>query len=242
MKSKSLTTKISNQSGALFFSTVISGISFLTISVLSCSTAYAATLYTNSASFISQLEPGYYLENFNAKSGGALASGTTFTNGLYTYTVSTSDTNGLYITPVSGVGGSNALSTNDTGFNIVVNFTSNNVTAVGGNFFLTDVSGDPIANSFSIGLSDGTTVNLTSTNSALTSPFEGFAAADSTSITSLSFTMPISSTNRYATIDNLYVGNKKRIPEPSNVLGILVSASVLVLARKKIKQNHERNM
>lgn len=221
---------------SLFCSTAIGLIGLSMLSLTSCPTASAATLYTTQASFLSQVDSGYYLENFDAKTSGVLASGTNFSNSTYTYTASTTtNSNGLYIQTVAG---NKSLSTNTNRSNIVINFTSNNVTAVGGNFFLSGGSSS-LAGAFSISLSDGTNVTLNSTDSVLTAPFEGFTAADGTNITSLTFAVP--TINSAAAIDDLIVGRAKRLPEPSSIVGTLLSASLLILARNKIKKGRQHN-
>jgi len=95
-----------------------------------------------------------------------------------------------------------------------ITFTSNNVLAVGGNFFITDINDAFVANAnVTLTYNDGTTDTFTPANAAA---FSGYVST--LPITSLVMSAP--GTSRFNTIDNLIVSS---IPTPG-------AAAVLALA------------
>jgi hypothetical protein len=92
-------------------------------------------------------------------------------------------------------------STNAAADSIVVTFTGSPVTAVGGNFWATDINVLPIGADVAILLSDGTTVAFTSTGPA---DFRGFTTAlPITRITIDALDVP---NPAWPTMDNLIIG------------------------------------
>jgi hypothetical protein len=117
------------------------------------------------------------------------------------------------------------MSTYDQGANLVLTFTSSNVRAVGGDFFLTDLNENWTTGSFTITLNDGSFENVSlAAGDAGTAKFVGFMS-DSANITSLTFSGV--SAGGYATLDNLYVGTP--VPEASTWLGAAFIGGVLSL-------------
>ena len=120
--------------------------------------ASVAGVYTTEASFLTQLQPGYYLEDFNRYKFGdpldrTLSQDYGPVNG-YSWTASAR--NGLYSLP-------GFLSTIDPTKLITITFpvTGNPVTAVGGIFASTDFDGNVIQQLVTVTLNDGTTASLT---------------------------------------------------------------------------------
>ncbi|HRJ49949.1 MAG TPA: hypothetical protein PKU91_05425, partial [Phycisphaerales bacterium] len=138
--------------------------------VLAAGSLASATVYTDLASFLANTQPGYYFNNFSsvgAGPSGPLAFGPV--NG-YSYVVdtigpgNTAPTSGLYNNP--GV-----ISTDNATDLIRVTFTGAPVTAVGGNFWGTDINFGAIPTTVTIALSNGD-VETFVTNSS--TAFRGF--------------------------------------------------------------------
>jgi hypothetical protein len=192
----------------------------------------AATLYTDLASFLDNIQAGEYLNDFNTLTAGDQGvTSQSFSGSGFSYTitptVASGTANNTWVAPVTG--GDKAMSTRFSMRGLRIDFTSGNITAVGGNFFLLGSNGtSPIAGNLSINLSDGSSANFSS-QANNNYPFEGFAAADGTLITSLDLSYAPS--NRFVAVDNLRVGRSKRIPEPSNIVGMLLFCMALFRIR-----------
>ncbi|HLK55431.1 MAG TPA: hypothetical protein VKU00_02645, partial [Chthonomonadaceae bacterium] len=102
------------------------------------------TVYTDQATFLANVQSGYYLETFDSQPiNTQVPSPLSFSSNGFSYTASVPDLtspsgpgNFFNVGTVSDVW----LSTDLQGDPITFNFTSGNVTAVGGNFFNTDVN------------------------------------------------------------------------------------------------------
>jgi hypothetical protein len=186
--------------------------------------------FSNEATFLSNVNSGFYLENFNSLSDGNLSVAIPFNSGGFAYTVTAI---GGGSTLFSGVGntGSRFLGVSSSNDSINISFTSGNVTAVGGTFFLTSAADNLISGQqITIALNDGTSVVFTPPN-ASPLPFTGFTS--DTPITSLSFSAPTSSPSVFETFDNFYVGTAATLVpfefSPALGLGVL---GALVIGRK----------
>lgn len=113
------------------------------------------------------------------------------------------------------------MSTNNPMDNLIINFTSGNVTALGADFFLTDSGGNLIAGFATVTLSDGTSLTLSSES------FEGFTSGGLL-ITSLSLH---SEGGGWASIDHLYVGQESSVPDDGT------TAVLLGVSRSEISSN-----
>ena len=120
-----------------------------------------------------------------------------YTNGSFAYTVDASSP-----APAGGLYNDTGLiSTNAAADSIVVTFTGAPVTAVGGNFWASDIAMQPTGTVVTILLSDGTTLAFTSTGPA---DFRGFTTAlPITSITIDALDVP---NPAWPTMDNLIIG------------------------------------
>ncbi len=167
-----------------------------------------ADVYTDSASFLAAIEPGYFFNNFTGVPTGAQPS-LSYSSGGFSYTISTApgSVSGLY-------NGTGFVSTDNATDMIQIDFTSGNVTAVGGNFWATDINFSTLAATVSINLSDGTSVSF---NSNSVNDFRGFTS--NVAITSMTIDAADIPVNAWATMDNLYVG---AVPAPGAlaVLGL----------------------
>ena len=186
----------------------------LGIAALSASSFAATTVYTSSASFLPNVGPGAYFENFNGLPSSPPES---FAGGAFAYTISAAE--GLY---ASG----EFIGTNQPDEALTITFTSGNVSAVGGNFYATNISDAFQSVSLTLTLSDGTSVSFTP--SSATDSFRGFAST--ALITSLTISAPGASL--YAGLDNLTVG-VSAVPEPASALMLALGAAALLVARRR---------
>lgn len=114
--------------------------------------------------------------------------------------------------PVELVAFDGAVSTYSTNDNIVVTFTTGNVTGAGGYFYTADQDATAISGTVTISLSDGTVTNVTS-SSGQPAPFLGFLS-DGPLLSSLTITN--SSGDGFPALTHFYVVDP--VPSPSIAL------------------------
>ncbi|HEY6942204.1 hypothetical protein [Dokdonella sp.] len=151
-----------------------------------------AAMYTDRTEFLTHVSAGYYENGFDDAVPGPIAS-LSYTNGPWAYTVAASSDQ-LY-------NDTGLVSTNLAGDSIVVTFTSGAVTAVGGNFWATDINVQPTGTDVTITLSDATTETFTSTGPT---DYRGFTTV--APITSITIDAPDTGGTFWPTMDNLLVG------------------------------------
>jgi len=149
-------------------------------------------MYTDRTTFLTHVAAGFYENPFADAVPGPIAS-LSYTSGSWAYTVSAS-TGTLY-------NDTGLISTDAAAASIVVTFTGAPVTAVGGNFWATDINVAPTGTDVTILLSDGTTETFTSTGPT---DFRGFTTA--APITSISIDAPDTPVTAWGTMDNLIIG------------------------------------
>ena len=196
------------------------------------SPAHAATIYTDQTSFLADVEAGHYLETFNSLAQDTLLSSPiNFSGNGFAYTTSLGPFNGGFFN--EGPAGDTWLSTNNSGDSILFTFTSGNVTAVGGNFFATDITGTPSGSSVVLTLNDGTTHTLL-TSSATS--FVGFTSL--LPILSMSFDAPDVASVQWSTANNLIVGQtaQAQAPEPATLAMLGLGALFVVRRRAATRQ------
>jgi hypothetical protein len=180
--------------------------SFLCVGVLAAAVAPAlavTNIYTTQASFLANVAPGAYTEAFT-RTSFAFVPSATFSAGGFSYTATaTGGGNAVYL---SGSFLGNAFGNQS----LTLTFGGGGVTAVGGDFFITNIDEEFLAAPVSVTLSDGT--SATFTPSAAGTPYLGFTST--TPITSL--VMRVAGTTRFNTIDNLTVGLAAVVPEPGS--------------------------
>ncbi len=189
--------------------------------------AQAGTVYTDLPSFMAQLQPGYYLETFDGIGLGLLGVTLGFSDGTYSYTASAPAPHELFGQYAPSSVTDRVLSNNTATDTIRFDFTSANVTAVGGYFFPTNILYELIPGNTVLTLSDGTVVALMDGTPA---SFVGFTTDPGVWITSLTVdavdTPGDPPVYRWPTVNDLYVGTA--IPEPTT--GALLAGGVLLLA------------
>lgn len=184
--------------------------------MLAAGTAQGALIFTDLTTFLAELQPGYYLEDYSSYSWGSQGQTTSFSQGGFSY--SASAPLGLWINTAIG----NSLSTVYADDAISFTFTSGNVTAVGGYFFPTNVNEQLIAGDVVLTLSDGTIHVL---NNPGTTSFVGFITTGGVLITSLTVDAPDTIGYSWPTVDDFYVGAAgDAIPEPSTFLLLTIGA------------------
>jgi hypothetical protein len=191
---------------------VVAAVAFAAASAVSAQTV----TYTTSPAFMANVAPGSYTESFASPffSGDPSAD---FSGGGFAYTVSA---------PGSLYGNGTLIGTNLPGEVLSVVFTGAPVTAVGGNFWATNISDVFQAVPVTLTLSDGTTAIFTPASETVDS-FRGFTSA--VPITSLTIA---STAATYAGMGNLTVGVAV-VPEPGTWLLMGLGLGGLLLARRR---------
>jgi hypothetical protein len=196
---------------------------FSTTAMISQSSA--TTIYTSEAAFLAHTQPGSYLETFDSlPQFTAVTSPLSFSKNGFSYTASAPTFFNV------GTPGDVWLSTFDRSTNIVFDFTSNSVTAVGGNFFVTDVPGNVVAGTITVTLDNGTTFSVSAPSAT---SFVGFTT--SSPIHSLTFIPPPSGANEvFGTVNNFITG--RSVPESGSTLPLIAIglASIGLLRRKLV--------
>lgn len=150
-------------------------------------------VYTDRTLFMAEVAPGALQPAFTQI--GSISEPAVFSNAGYAISIASSNANGLFGEP-GGI-----ITPNNAGVDLVVTFTSGSVTAVGGNFWITNASVAPVVSSVTIELSDGTSETYSATGP---SDFRGFiTAAPITRITFRGTGLDV----QWSTLANLVVGS-----------------------------------
>lgn len=186
------------------------------LSVAGLATAGTATVFTDVASFMANVQMGSFTNDFATAPVGASGPLNFGPVNGFAYTVGAvgAGTNQLFNDP--GI-----ISTDSALDAIVVTFTGAPVTAVGGNFWASDINFFPTGTDITISLSDGTNVSYTSTGP---NDFRGFIS--DVAITSMTIDAPEGLGNAWATMDNLIVGAAVPAPGAVAVLGLAGLAGI----------------
>ena len=190
------------------------------LSLVCCCQAGAAW-YTSEVEFTSAIDPVLYLEDFDDFQYGVQLNGTQTAwtaPGANGYGWDASSPLGLW--SLDG-----ALSTSEEQETISLTFTGAPVTAFGGIFYATDLSGFVIPNSLvTVRLSDGQSYQLNTSGSE----FLGWTG--STAISSVDFSVEAIA-NTWVAIDHVYVGSG--VPEPAGLAVLGGALSVAWFAKRR---------
>ncbi len=157
------------------------------------SSSNLTSTYTDQATFLAAVDAGYYAEAFNSVTEGSQGTPLVFSSGGFGYSIFGA-TGSLY-------NGDGFISLDLAADQIVITFTSGNVTAVGGNLWATDIGFNPLGSPIIATLNDGSTVTVPV---SAANTFIGFTS--DTPITSLTIDAPDSPATAWPTLDNLVVG------------------------------------
>lgn len=204
-------------------SKILASLLFLAAAV---SPASAGTFYTTEGSFTLQLSPVFYLEDFSNFTFGSPLNGSQTTwaapgaNG-YGWTAST---------PLGLYSNVSALSTNTANETITLTFSGLTVTAFGGIFSNTDLSGNFITGTITVTTSDGG-VQVLNIPSAPGS-FIGYTSA--VPIVSMTMVATSGATNNWIQVDHFYTG--AAVPEPGTMalltLGVAGAVGAAIKRRR----------
>lgn len=176
-------------------------LSVLALAMLPALSFATTVTYTNSAAFLANVGAGSYTNTFTGLSD---ASSGLFSGGGFSYKASAPSD--IYVS-------AGFLGTNQIDEVLTIDFTSGNVTAIGANFFATDISDAFQSVSLTVALDDGTTTTFTP--SSIADGFRGFTSDHI--ITQLTISAPGASL--YSGLDDLTVGVSKigaTVPEPTS--------------------------
>ncbi|MEM9374528.1 MAG: hypothetical protein AAGA55_12875 [Planctomycetota bacterium] len=176
---------------------------------LTVSPAAAGDVFTDSASFMANLVGPSYTEGFDSV-GPGVSDPLSFDDGNFAYVISPVGGNSPSLFNDPGV-----ISTDNALDGLQIVFTTGNVTAVGGNFWSTDISLLPIVAEVTINLSDGQSTTFTSSSPG---DYRGFTS--DVAIDSIEIFADDSVTNAWSTLDNLTVGRAIPAPGAVAVLGL----------------------
>ncbi|HOX38600.1 MAG TPA: PEP-CTERM sorting domain-containing protein [Candidatus Brocadiia bacterium] len=179
--------------------------------------AYCDAIYTDEGSFLAQLGTSY-LEDFPGYAYASPGLGATLDGGPvngYSWQASASDSGGLFAVD-QGLSTSNAV-------NLVITFTGAPVTAFGGIFTSTELSGATIPQDIVVTLSNGTNYTLNG------SGWVGFTTdlpIASVTIDGIDGTYP-----NFPAVDHMYVG--AAVPEPGTAVLLCMGAIGAAIYRRK---------
>ena len=194
---------------------------------VAASSGRAGTFYTDEASFLLAIDPVFYLEDFSSFTFGNPLDGTQLTydapggNG-YDWTAISA---GLY-------SNNSALSVSLNNTPIILQYTGSPVTALGGLFANTDVTGAIIPGTITITTSDGGMQSFNITTEAF------FGYTTTMPINSVTFSATNGDSN-FIQVDHLYTGAIAAVPEPATISLSLVGFGLTALAARRRRRREQ---
>lgn len=185
--------------------------------------ATATDTYTDVNDFLNNVVPGYYDEDFSAVAGGAVDTLSFGGNG-FGYTASSTvgmdagstGDGGLFNDP-------GLLSLNTATDALLIEFNQGNVTAVGGDFFASDINFFEIPADVTVNLDDGTSLDFVGGG------FAGFTSNVAISSIVIDASDDTLGAPAWPTVDRLIVGTM--VPAPAGFA--LLGAGVIFAARRR---------
>ncbi|MFG0245104.1 MAG: hypothetical protein ACF8MF_03515 [Phycisphaerales bacterium JB052] len=163
--------------------------------------AYAGEVHLSEAALMAEMSAGFTYNDFSSVSDGPVDS-LDYDFGTFSYEITT----GAF--PTSGLHNEDGVISTASNFDsIVINFTSDNVHAIGANVWATDPDFDPAGAIMIVSLSDGTTETFPSGGPGAFYGYTSDMLITSVEIRAVGFFVP-----RFATMDNLYVGTTGDYP------------------------------
>jgi hypothetical protein len=216
----------------------IAAIGFVT-TLFPLSASAVITTFTSQASFLADTSSTELVTFDNYSPTASILSPQLFSQGGgFSISASTSS-----LFPAGTAGGDVFISTNTATDTITIgSFTSGNVSAVGGNFFGTDISGLFNIGDIQVTATDASgPVTQIISNATLTS-FLGFTSNRPLSSISISAVQPTTGFT-WPTVNNLYVGKAgttgTSVPEPFTILGTIFGAGYGVALKRKLTKNQQ---
>lgn len=183
--------------------------------------ASATLIVTTPGAFLAQVQPGYYLEDFDFGGYVGGISSPYASPTVNGFSFEATAPGGLWALP-SQVSGNGALSTTASADLFRITFTGAPVTAVAGTFYSTDLPGNLILQNITIALNDG------SSQTFVGSGFVGFVS--NVPIAYLEANGVDSPGQNWPAVDDLYVGAS--VPEPGTLLLLGSGIAALALRRR----------
>ncbi len=174
----------------------------------------ADVIYTNKGTFSQHIGNGFTNTFTNQPSTPA----SSYASGGFSYTISAPG--GLY-------SNGDFLGTNNANQNLTINFTGAAVTAIGGNFYATNINDVFQSVAMTILLSDGTSTTFTPNNA---NTFRGVT----TNIAITSLVLSAAGANTFAGLDNFFVGvSDAVVPEPASIALLGLGLAGVVAMRRR---------
>jgi multidrug transporter EmrE-like cation transporter len=184
----------------------------------------ATVVYTDSATFLANVSGPTLFTNFNSLNGVGVTPNFSYSGNGFTVNAAT------FPPPNDFFHGVGFVSLNIATNSIVLTFSGNPVTAIGGNLFPSGISGSFSAGSIQVVLSDGTT-NVVAASSV--NAYRGFTSDTPFTSMVISSIQPVPTTFfLWPSLDNLTVGTALVVPEPVSVAS-LGAVGALMLGRRR---------